>query len=517
MKCLLTVPCLQGKNIRFGFGNNEFLGVQYIAAAMIKNNIDCEIINAHAKQIRNSDLVKIILKGDYNLIGISCPSQKSYIFSKELIKLLRINGYKGHIALGGFYPTMTYDLILNDINELDTIVIGEGELVFPRLVERVFSNEDYFNIKGIAFKNNNKITVSHLARTEDLDQYPFPVRDTSIIGDDDAPECGMNMIEGRFFRILAGRGCYGRCSFCSIIDFYKPRKKIYRSAKNVVDEIESLIEKYGVSKFKFNDEIFYDSSNIGLNWVNNFVNELKRRSIKIEFSAEMRANDIRKNEILKLKSVGLHKLSIGVESGVQRILDEMKKDYTVDMLREAIQTIRDCGIEPAFSFITIVPTMTLSELRQNFDFMRELGCYVEKNLSNQLNIYTGCSYEKILMDKGLLLPKDNFYDRHNYIFADKKVEHFSHLIDKAVSGLKKIKEQYSSFMDDESEHQQFYDWYRDYRDNRKKLIIDIVYKIIDDLERVDENTICYDEYITSLFDYYNDRIKELEMKSLTID
>ena len=511
MKCVLTVPNVSGNNIRIGLGNNEFLGIQYIAAALEKNNIECDVINAHAYKYSNEEVVSIICDKKYELAGISCPSQKCYIFARDLIRKLRKRNYCGKIILGGFYATICYQEILVDIPEIDCICLGEGELVFPQLVKNIMSGVGIETTEGIAFVDSNDfIKYSYPHRITDLDELAFPVRDINVIGDsDDTPEVGMNMCEGRFFRMTVGRGCYGRCSFCSILDFYKECKtRYYRSAANVVDEIETLISKYNVNNFRFNDDIFYESSKKGLEWVHLFCNEIKKRKLKITFAIEMRANDVHKEELQALKEVGLKKMSIGVESGVQRLLDEMRKDYTVTMLKEKIQLIRECGITPSFSFITIVPTMTFEELETNYKFIEELECFAEKNLYNQLNVYTGCGYEEILAKEGLLLPKENFYDRHNYIFKDVRVKHFSVILDNVVSASKKIKSKYLRIWHADEE---FYVKYDEYHERRKHLILMVIKRILKDLKCATDEVFDYDNYSMLLMEEYRQQFERLDV------
>lgn len=418
MDCVLISPMMVDKWMKKEYINKEAIGVQYLTASLKRYNIDYLYINAHAKRITNEEICDRLDEVACSFVGISCPSQRCYPAAKELIKLLRERGYKGYICMGGFYTTIAYMQIMEDISELDMILTGEGEYTLPSLITKLKNKKDIKDIKGLVFREGDNIRFSLPERILNLDDLPFPTRDIEIIGRD----------KEEFFNILAGRGCYGNCSFCSIIQFYTPRFKIYRSAKNVVDELEYLIKEYNIHYFKFNDEIFYDSSPRGLEWVNRFVDEVKNRKINITFDIEMRVNDITKAEILKLKDIGLNILNIGVESGVQRVLDEMNKNITVAMIKDVIAVLKECQVNVRVAFITIIPTMSFEELKQNYQFLFDLGCYIEDNLYNRLNIYTGCQYEEILRDKGLLSPKNKFYERHSYEYADPRVKLFWNFI-----------------------------------------------------------------------------------------
>lgn len=133
-----------------------------------------------------------------------------------------------------------------------------------------------------------------------------------------------------------------------------------------------------------------------------------------------------------LKEIGLTRISIGAESGIQRILDEMKKDVKVETVKNAIEVIQECGIETILGWIAIIPTMSFDELKENYHFLFNSGCYSEANLYNKLNLYKGCSYEEILARQGLIVPgRSESSERHNYTYADPRVDVFAQMVDLA--------------------------------------------------------------------------------------
>ena len=229
----------------------------------------------------------------------------------------------------------------------------------------------------MAYRTTNHIHYNQARRIIELDYIVFPYRDNKIISAI-GPMVDNIAIKGRFFRMLAGRGCYGKCSFCSVINFYQPHNRIYRSPNNIIDEISYLQNKYDVNHFWFSDEIFYDKSKKGIQWVYEFVNEIKRRNILISFNIEMRPNDINYDEIQLLKDAGLTRIFIGAESGVQRILDEMNKGVTVEENLHAINNIQKADVSVRLGWISVVPTMSFQELIDNYIFLFNTGCIRKK-------------------------------------------------------------------------------------------------------------------------------------------
>ena len=416
-KCVLIVPWVHDKWLKMEHTNRESLGTQYLVSALERNSVSCTYINAHALRISDEEILNIVSQSKYEFVGISCQSQRAYPTVKKLVKLLRTNGFTGHITIGGFYVGLAYKNIAYDLPEADTLLAGEGEYTFPALVKAISDGKTINNIPGITYvRKNGELFFIPPKRIINLDDLSFPMRDMNLISTDEEI--------GAHFRMLGGRGCFGQCNFCSVIEFYQPHHKIYRSAKHVVDEIQYLVEKYDIHNFRFDDDLFYDLSKNGKQWVKDFCHEIKERRLKIKFDIEMRSDCIRTEEISILKEAGLYKVILGAESGSNRILREMNKGIIVADSLNAIKILKEFDIEVMLTFITLLPTMTYEELKENYEFLFSTGVYSEYNLYNRLNIYTGCKYESMLRERGLLIESDTFYERHGYRFADKRVEMF---------------------------------------------------------------------------------------------
>ena len=421
-KCFLVVPQMIDMWMKKEYISREMLGIEYLGAALKKENIDCVILNAYAQRLTNHEVCQEIIQGQYKIVGISCPSQRSYPFAKDLAKKLRNEyHYKGYITMGGFYVSLAYREILDDCQEIDYIMRGEGERTIAPFYKALFDGTSIAGIKGITYKKNGEMITEKPDYIENLDEVEFPIRDMNNF----KQFKDKNKIP---FRVMSGRGCYGRCTFCSVIEHERPRCKLFRSSKNIVDEIEELVNKYDAKIINFADDIFFDGSQKSKDHIDEFVRLIKERGINIQFDCHLRATDVNEEQLMKLKSVGLTTVWLGLESGCQRLLDEMHKNCTVEQNYKAIEILKKCGLTPSVTFITLVPTMSFEELKMNYDFLRKIDCYCEDNLYNRLNIYTGCEYENILKEKGLLTPKKRFYDRDNYIFQDKRVGFYADVI-----------------------------------------------------------------------------------------
>lgn len=441
--CILVVPDFTDKNQKHKFSNMEMLGPEYIAASVEYHGYRVELLNAYSNNITMHEIYDQVISYAPYLLGVTCASQRSYPFVKDFICTIRRKGYRGKIVVGGFYATLEPEKILNDIREIDAISLGEGEFVFVQILESIIKYGKIPDIEGVAFLKDEKIIIYPHKRLSNLD-FPFFPKRFPLVQNAVSNMVDGHYIKGKYYNMVAGRGCYGRCSFCSIHKSEDRTYRVYRSVNNVIDEMEELKSKYQIQHIWFNDEIFYDRSKKGILWMNEFCEELARRKLNLSFNIEMRPNDINEEELMKLKSAGLTAIFVGIESGIQRILDEMRKDTTVEQNVTAINILKKLDIKLEMGWISLIPTMSFEELIENYRFLFATDCYTEENIYNRFNLYGGCYYEEILGRKGLLKKDNFFYDRFGYTFADRRVGCAAQIIDELRGAYLSVKKKTAS-------------------------------------------------------------------------
>ena len=177
-RCFLVVPQMIDMWMKKEYVSREILGVEYLGAALKKANVDCVVLNAYAQRLTNDEVCQMIMKENYKVVGVACPSQRSYPFSKDLVKKLRNEyNYKGYITMGGFYVSLAYREILEDCKEIDYLMRGEGERTIAPFYTALFNGESIDEIKGITYLKNGEIITKEPDYIEELDEIPFPIRD----------------------------------------------------------------------------------------------------------------------------------------------------------------------------------------------------------------------------------------------------------------------------------------------------------------------------------------------------
>jgi Fe-S oxidoreductase len=417
----------------------EHMGFAYMASMLRKKNLSTVIIDAPVNEWNNEQTIEEVKKYNPDIIGVSIPFQDGAADAFDLIKKLR-SIYTGHISVGGIYPTFEYQPILKEFSEIDSIVLGEGEETFPELAEAVKNNTSLESVDGIAFRSGDSIIKTKIRPLiEDLDSLPFPERDT-------LPTVLKNF---NFASMVTSRGCYGRCSFCSVDGFYASYgpKYRYRNAKSVVDEMEMLYKNYGVHNFMINDANFIGGIGIGRDRAYEIARDIIDRGMKIEFRIQCRANDVDKDLFKVLKDAGLTRVYIGIESGSQPQLDRYQKDITVEQNWKAMAILNDLDLFVKIGFIMFDKNATLDDLLNNISFIKKLQkLFKKENLGyiypiSRLIPLSGSKFKDELEKEGSL---QGDYKNYTYEFKDKKVKTFYKLMQKSSSTIWGIKSKFKS-------------------------------------------------------------------------
>jgi len=396
----------------------------YIASVLKSKNLDVEIVDANLYGWSFYKTVQELKKKNIKLLGIHLV----YLWDNtedvfEVIKELRRNGVNAHINLYGHFPTFAFEEILSNYSFVDSITIGEPEYTFLELAEAVINNKDssaLFSINGLAFNSLSGETgiIKNKPRgaVSNIDNLPFPYR-----------HC-FEIFKGRGIAtyVLASRGCYGKCTFCYLNQFYA-EESLWRgrSPENVMDEICYLYREYGERYFYFADANFFGPGRKGKERADKLARMIIEQDMKINFGIECRVNDIEDESISMLVKAGLRDVFLGVESGSQNLLDRFRKNTTVEQNKKAINILRRYNIEPNYGFIIFDPDSTLEEVRENFEFLMEMKMFSSPSITAHLmhhgqTIFKGTpDYEK-RKDVVESICRVNY--EYTYNFKDERVE-----------------------------------------------------------------------------------------------
>lgn len=275
---------------------------------------------------------------------IICLSLLEGTYQLGLSMLEAIGDLKIPVVAGGVFPTMSPDEVLSSAH-ISCVCIGEGEYALPDFCEAFLNGRDYSKIKNIWFKDKDgKITRNDLCAVVDLDRAPIP--DYDIFD------------QRRFFRPMAGhvyktvpietnRGCSFQCAFCNspvIAALYadKGLKGYFRkkSPGKIREELKCLIDKYRAEYVYFSSDTFLTMSEADFD---DFIKVYSE--FKLPFWIQTRAETVRADRIKRLKEVGCHRISMGLEHGNEDFRKRiLRKPFKNKEMLEAGKIINHAGI-----------------------------------------------------------------------------------------------------------------------------------------------------------------------------
>lgn len=360
------------------------LSIRYLASALENDGHVVDIIDAHFEEISLEQVESTIKKRKkYDIYGISC-TQRVLDNAIRVAKYIKKVYNDSLVVVGGYAPTLLGNSILEDNACFDIAMIGEGEESFLELARCRYNVEKWNTIPNIYYREEDCIVRTKAKKPiENLDKLAWPKR---------AEKYDLGKAN-----ILASRGCYGKCRYCSITEFYRvTRTKRFRvrSAIDVVNEMEFLNREKGVYYFDFVDDSFATIGREDKQWIKDFVSELQNRKLNLTWGIQSRAVDVEYELFKELHKVGLRAVSIGIENNVRRIINLFKTGSDFEIHKRAIEILKKLGIDYFIEMIILEPLTTLDEIKENLDFLKEIdycGSAIQTPItfSPKLELYIG--------------------------------------------------------------------------------------------------------------------------------
>ena len=305
------------------------------------------------------------IQPNYLVANIATPTFKSDMKAVQLAK--EIVPSICTIVKGA--PFLTYNT--NTIYEnpfIDYVIMGEAELTLKDILDGVPDNE----ILGICYRENfQPVKNDKRPFIDNLDILPFPARhlvDNSIYRRPD---------NGKVQAVIkVARGCPFHCFFCLATPVSGAKVRT-RSPENIVAELKECVEKYNIKNFLFWSDIF----NFNREWTLELCQKIIESGLKITWSSNTRADTMDEEMARMMYKSGCRLVSIGVESGSQKMLDNIGKKITLDDIRNTVKILKKNKIKIYNYFVIGLPWETEETVEETIKFAIELD-------SNFISFYT---------------------------------------------------------------------------------------------------------------------------------
>lgn len=269
------------------------------------------------------------------------------------------------IGFAGPHAMVRGGNILENYRAVDFVTTGE----FDHVVPEIANGQKLENVNGIIYRSQDGSLrrTPDLKPIEDLDSLPFA---TSIYARDlDIRNYYNGYLAHPYISFYTGRGCKARCIFCLWPQTISGHAYRVRSAENVYQELLSAKALFPEAK-----EYFFDDDTFTEDTARAELIAKKIKNLGITWSCNARAN-VPRNTLKVLKDCGLRLLTVGFESGNQKILNNIKKGILVEQAKEFMRATKELGILVHAAFILGLPGETRETMEETMRYALRLDPY----------------------------------------------------------------------------------------------------------------------------------------------
>lgn len=382
---------------------NPPIGIAYIAAFLRQHGVEVEIIDANPLRLTVEDVVARVKRDPPVLVGMTVFTAL-YSTCVQLARRIKEECPETKIALGGPHVDSQHLAILETEPSVDYCACGEGEHTAWELVQALREERTLASVEGISYREGERTYANPPRKwTKNLDEFPFPARD--LLPSMDLYRAPQSLNERKpFTLVLPSRGCPFQCTYCACHAVWGYQRR--RSPENVLEEIESVYQAYGLKAMRLEDDLFTANKK----WATAICQGLIERGLNtIAWETNGRVGTLTPSLLDTMRRANCKCLAIGIEFGNQKVLDFANKRIKLDQVRLAVKMIRDSGIRVKGYFMIGYPTETRETIEDTIHFSQELG--LDYAIFSLVTPFPGTGLYQYVKDHGML-KSQNWDDYH---------------------------------------------------------------------------------------------------------
>ena len=400
-----------------------------------------DILDANAENLSVEEILKRIKDNSPKLICLVVYGQNVNAGTTNMSGAIHTSEYlKKFIStpisiIGSHVQALPIETLKKE-KSIDFVFTNEGVYSLRNLLNLIdFSSNNLAKIKGIAFRNQNKIIINapeKIVPNEKMDidlpgyawdLLPFKKKPLDLYR---APMWHAEYdFEKRtpYASLQTSLGCQFGCNFCMINILNRNdndeigvasnySKMRFWSTNFIIKEFDKLI-KMGVRTIRIVDEMFLLNPKYYIPLCEQLAERNKDDSLRIW--SYSRIDTVKRPEILKLvRRAGIKWLALGIESGERSVRLEVDKGKFEDVdVRKVIQKVHEADINVMANYIFGLPGDTKETVKKTFDLSLEL-CTAGWNTYGAMALPGSYLYKKALEEGNQLPDTYEGFSFHSY-------------------------------------------------------------------------------------------------------
>ena len=342
----------------------------------------------------NVDLLDIYVDGlkpdrlkSTKTIAISVPLFDSLDAGIQVANETRSINPSASIVFFGQYATINAQRLTRSYG--DYAIVGEWERPLVHLLRRLNGNAaSGETIDGVVDSASAQRGIPHPFRSRDHFRIPnrrFAPSLSKYAQPQVEKLTGKKQIVGG---VETTRGCHHRCTYCSVFATYDGKVLLVPPVV-VLQDVRNLVAQ-GMTHLTFTDADFFNAKQHSFQILREIHDEFP--SLTYDFTTRV-DHLLGNEEMLKaMARMGVQFITSALEFPKQRVLDEIFKEVTVEMIEHSIRTLRTVGIVLNPTFILFNPWIDLADLVLFSDFVErnELEEVIDPiQYETRLHLYKG--------------------------------------------------------------------------------------------------------------------------------
>ena len=269
------------------------------------------------------------------------------------------------IILGGYMASAYWKEFLNISNDIDGVIIGEGEKSFQRILDKTLksTNPNLHDVRGVAFRGGDGEFIYAPAGEADslgLDEIP-------IIHPDAPPFANIFWQKRHYINIARGI-CPEKCSYCLGNNKYL-NSRPYQTLK--IDKIIEQIHVYQESGFQ--DLFLGENHFLNMSFMTDLIDNIVKEKFDMYFQLETHPVIFEHRDLLdKMIEAKFLRFTMGCESGSDSVLTRMGRNADSKRILNSVKRIASRGAIVLTSWISNLPGETESEFQETREIMHKV-------------------------------------------------------------------------------------------------------------------------------------------------
>lgn len=339
--------------------------LMYIAAVLEQEGHQVKILDAFALNYSLEQTTACVDEYQPQVVGITCLTSTGAL-AYRIGQRIKEKYPDIKVIFGNVHASVFHKAFLEN-RAADVVVHGEGEYTMLDLLKVFQNGGDLSNVPGISWWDGNRVIKNPMRDLiPNLDMLPFPARHLLPVEKYSVRNLSnfifINRTDKLMKHMFTSRGCTYQCSFCVV---HQKRKYRYNNPKRAVDEMELLVRKYNTCYIFFMDPLFVANRKR----VIQMCEEILRRNLNFYWGCEGHVKLVDSELLQWMEKAGCYEIHYGIESGVQRLLDNVQKGTTIEQVERAVHLTKRTNIKVSGLFMLGLPGETYNDSLQTIDFM----------------------------------------------------------------------------------------------------------------------------------------------------